>query len=67
MFEIAPPETLRGDVNADGSVTVADLVLMQKYLLGDKSAELADWKAGDLCEDDRVDVFDFCILRRLII
>ena len=67
QFVLEEAKEVEGDVNADGSVTVADLVLMQKYLLGDKSAELADWKAGDLCEDDRVDVFDFCILRRLII
>jgi len=67
VFEIAPPETLRGDVNADGSVTVADLVLMQKYLLGDKSAELADWEAGDLCADGRIDVFDFVFMRQELI
>ena len=67
VFEIASPETLRGDVNADGSITVADLVLMQKYLLGDKSAELADWEAGDLCADGRIDVFDIVLMRQELI
>ena len=58
-------ETVIGDVNADGKFTVADLVMMQKFLLGKGS--LTDWKAGDLCEDDRIDVFDMVMMRRLVI
>ncbi len=64
VFEIALPESLRGDVNADGTFSVADITLMQKYLLGDKSAQLADWKAGDLCADGRIDVFDIVLMRQ---
>ena len=30
-------------------------------------AKLADWKAGDLCEDDRLDVFDLVLMRRKLI
>lgn len=50
------PEYIKCDVNADKQFNVADLVMMQKFLLGNGS--LTDWKAGDLCEDDRIDVFD---------
>ena len=55
---------IRGDVNADGELSVADLVLLQKWLLAVPDTKLADWKAGDLCEDDRLNVFDLCLLRR---
>ena len=37
-----------GDVNADGSFNVSDLVLLQRWLLAKLDSELADWQAGDL-------------------
>ncbi|MDE5570119.1 MAG: right-handed parallel beta-helix repeat-containing protein [Ruminococcus sp.] len=54
-------DNINGDVNADGEVTVADAIMMQNFLVGNGS--LIDWKAGDFNSDDRIDVFDFCILR----
>ncbi|MBR4627308.1 MAG: dockerin type I repeat-containing protein [Ruminococcus sp.] len=56
--------TVRGDVNTDGEFSIADLVLLQRWLLSKPDSELADWKAGDLSENDRLDVFDLVILRR---
>ena len=56
-----------GDVNADGSFNVSDLVLLQRWLLVAPDAELANWQAGDLCEDNRLDVFDLCLMRRMLI
>lgn len=61
------PVTVSGDVNADGSFNVSDLVLMQRWLLAAPDAELANWQAGDLCKDNRLDVFDLCLMRRLLI
>jgi hypothetical protein len=58
------PETIEGDVNADGQFNVADVVLLQKWLLAVPDTKLADWRAGNLCEDDRLDVFDLCIMKR---
>ena len=59
--------TIRGDLNADGKFDIADVVLLQKWLLAVPGMHLADWKAGDLCEDDRLDVFDLCMMKRLLI
>lgn len=28
---------------------------------------LADWKAADLCEDNRLDVFDLCLMKRALL
>lgn len=53
-----------GDVNADGALTIADVVLLQKWLLCVPDTTLADWKSGDLCEDERLDVFDLCLMKR---
>ena len=54
-----------GDVNADGVFNVADVVMMQKWLLC--AGELTDWQAGDLCRDERIDVFDLCLMKRMLL
>ena len=60
-------EFVAGDVNADGQFSVTDVVLMQKWLLAVPDTKLADWKAGDLCDDDKLDVFDLCLMKRALI
>lgn len=57
-------KTVRGDVNTDGEFSVADVVLLQKWLLGIPNVTLPDWKAANLCEDDRLDVVDLCLMKR---
>ena len=60
------PEKVKGDVNADKQFSVADLVMLERFLLGaDKT--LTDWKAGDLCEDGKIDTFDLVEMRKLVI
>ncbi|MBO5461189.1 MAG: RICIN domain-containing protein, partial [Ruminococcus sp.] len=54
--------TVIGDVNDDGELTIADLVMMQRWLLG--ADKITDWTAGDLCEDGRIDAFDLCLMRK---
>ncbi|MGN1086981.1 MAG: carbohydrate-binding domain-containing protein, partial [Porcipelethomonas sp.] len=54
-----------GDVNADGSFNVADLVAMQNYLLGKDT--LSDWQAGDMYEDGIINVFDLVVMKRELI
>ena len=58
---------LEGDVNADGKFNISDVVLMQKWLLAVPDTDLVDWKAGDLCEDDKLNVFDLCQMRKMLI
>lgn len=54
-----------GDVNADGKFTVADVVMLQNYLV--RGGEVNDWVVGDLCEDDILDIFDLCIMKQKLI
>ena len=58
---------IAGDVNADGSFNVSDLVLLQRWLLAAPDAELANCQAGDLCADGRLDIFDLCLMRKKLI
>ncbi len=57
----------KGDVNCDGEIAIADAVLLQKWLLAVPDAQIPYWKNADLCEDDRLDVFDLCLLKQLMI
>ncbi len=68
-YKTAAPETeiIKGDVNADGEFNISDLVLLQKWLLAVPDTELLNWKAGDLCKDERLDVFDMVMMRQLIV
>lgn len=54
-----------GDVNADGEFSVADVVMMQKWLIC--AGDLTDWKAGDLYSDNIINVFDLCLMRRKLL
>lgn len=54
-----------GDVNGDERFSIADLVTMQKFLIGNGS--LCCWKNGDLCADNKIDIFDMILMRQLII
>lgn len=63
--EVAAISAVKGDVNADGQFSVADLVAMEGFLLG--RSGLKNGKAGDLCADGVIDSFDFVVMRRMII
>ena len=61
------PQTTDGDVNADGVFNIADLVLLQKWLSAVHDTELKNWKAADLCDDNKLDAFDLVLMKQLLI
>lgn len=65
VFAKTGSENVIGDINADGEFSVADLVMMEKWLLG--SRDITDWQAGDLLEDGVIDAFDLALMRKLIV
>lgn len=64
MGDIAPPD---GDINGDGSLSIADVVLFQKWLLNQPSLEINDLTAADLYMDGKLDVFDLCLMKKALI
>ena len=58
---------VKGDVNADGNVNLADAVLLQKWLLALPDTVLSDWKAGDMNGDARLNAVDLTMLKRILI
>ena len=67
IYNSHDPEKLKGDVNADGVVNVADIVLLQNWFLNVSGIYLPDWKAADMNEDDVLNVLDLCFLGQGII
>ena len=51
----------------DGEFDIFDVVLVKKWLLAVPDTKLANWKAADLCEDDKLNVFDLCLMKRMLI
>lgn len=68
-FVMIPTKTAEkqiiGDVNADGSFTMADIVMMSKFLT--VQGTLTDWTAGDLDADGIITVIDFTLMKRLML
>lgn len=66
-YVIEPAGTAKavsGDVNADGAFNVADLVMLERYLLG--AGSLTDREAGDLDSSGRVNTFDLIEMREML-
>lgn len=61
------PEDIAGDVNGDGTFNVSDLVLFQKWLLAAPNASLKNWKAANFVNDNVLDVYDLCLMRKALI
>ncbi|MBO5163039.1 MAG: dockerin type I repeat-containing protein [Ruminococcus sp.] len=55
---------LIGDVNSDDRFNIADVVILQKWLLGKPDTVLMNWGAADLCSDGVLDVYDLCLMKR---
>lgn len=67
------PETLQvtdfneNDLNADGNFNVADVVQLQKYLLGYTDTDIISWEFADICKDGGLDVFDLVMLKKALV
>ena len=57
---------IEGDCNSDGNFDIADVILLQKWLLTEVKT-LDNWKVADFCQDNRLDVFDLCLMKRKLI
>lgn len=53
----------KGDCNLDGTVSVADAVLLQHYLLGSKTIQQQQFAPCDVNDDGNVNGFDLAMLR----
>lgn len=59
--------TISGDADGDGELTVSDIVLLQKWLLAVPNVNIPYWQAVDMYDDDKLDVFDLCLLKQKLV
>lgn len=64
---VTKSEYSMGDINLDGEFDVADVVLLQKWLLAVPDIELKHWENADFYEDGMLNVFDLCMMREQLI
>ncbi len=55
---------ISGDINDDGEVTITDAVMLKKWLICDGT--ITNYKNADICKDGIINVFDLCILKRML-
>lgn len=65
MIKNIRDDKISRDVNNDGVFNVADVVSLQKWLIGESSLE--NWQSADLNKDDVIDVFDLVLLKQMLI
>lgn len=53
----------KGDCNADGSFSIDDVILLQKWLLADPDTEPVDWRSCDLSGDGRLNAIDLSLMK----
>lgn len=58
-------ESVQGDVNADGIFNLADLTMVQKYLI--KTGSLADWEKADLDDNGIINGLDLALMRNALL
>ena len=56
----------KGDVNLDKKFDVADVVLLQKWIIGVPDVKLANWKAADFYGDEKINVIDLSIMKEKV-
>lgn len=58
-------ETVQGDVNGDDVFNAADVAALQKWLVC-QEITLTEWENADFTDDNILDIFDLCLMKRLL-
>ena len=59
--------SLPGDLNSDNTLTTADAVLLQRYLLQERTLTQSQWQTAELNADGTVNGFDLALLRQKLV
>lgn len=59
-------QTVKGDLNNDGELTLSDLVMMRKFMLG-QDVTIDNFNSMDINGDGHINVFDFILMKRMYI
>lgn len=57
---------IMGDITANGEVNIADTVALMRWLCVMDDADVADWQAGDMNGDGRLNAVDLTLLKQIL-
>jgi hypothetical protein len=57
------PKYVKGDVDADGELTVSDIVLAERFIAG-RNVYLPNREAGDIYKDNKIDQIDIEFMKK---
>jgi len=60
-------ETVFGDVNQDNSVSVLDIITLQKYLLKSGTLSKDQSQQADLNQDGKINIYDLILLKKALL
>lgn len=60
-------ETLLGDVNGDGEITVVDATILQKYIVGQTTLDDETLNVADVNKDGAVTVVDATLIQKFVV
>ena len=66
-IEYTEPVPVPGDANLNGSVTIADIVLVQKHILTEKELTVAQAEYADMNADGAINVFDVALIKQILL
>ena len=66
-FNVTKAKIQIGDLNSDNTLTAADAVLLQRYLLQERTLTQSQWQTADLNADGTVNGFDLALLRQKLV
>ena len=66
-FTAAGGQASAGDINRDGNVSVADAVMLCRYLLGIEQMDEEQGKQADLDNNHRINAVDLTLLKRMLL
>ena len=58
---------VRGDASGDGNITIHDLLLVQRYLVGDEGLYGAAYYAADVSNDNKVTIYDLLLVQKHLV
>lgn len=62
-----PEPDLKGDTNLDGTVAIADIVLLQQYMVNIQTLNEKQINVSDMNNDKLINVFDVILLKRILL
>lgn len=60
------PVAIKGDVNGNGKLEIADVVILHKYLIKEQTFTKENYSLADVSDDGKVNIIDLAMLKEMV-